>query len=158
MSRLVVWIMRMKSADRSYPPFSHVTSLKDLGSTLPGAQHYPIPSTPSMPADKVNNAIKSNKAQVMRDKAQAQLGSYFPNVYSYLRKVRAQAVAPPEREVQERLLELVGKKKDLMQGCFTVDQLVFHETSGQAQSLSSLAAGRQSPEVVSEGRRGRGGC
>jgi hypothetical protein len=150
--------MRMKSADRSYPPCSHVTSLKDLGSTLPGAQHYPIPSTPSMPADKVNNAIKSNKAQVMRDKAQAQLGSYFPNVYSYLRKVRAQAVAPPEREVQERLLELVGKKKDLMQGCFTVDQLVFHETSGQAQSLSSLAAGRQSPEVVNEGRKGRGGC
>ena len=108
-----------------------------------------------MPSDNVNSAIKSDKARAMREKAQGQLGSYFANVYSYLRRVRAQSVAPPEREVQDKLLELVGKKKELMQGCFLVDQLVFQETQ---QNLSSLAAVRQSPEVVVEGRKGKSGC
>lgn len=43
---------------------NHVTSLKDLGSTLPGSQNYAVPSTPSMPADRVDNAIKNNKVCV----------------------------------------------------------------------------------------------
>jgi hypothetical protein len=59
---------------------------------------------------------------------QEALGFHFATVYAYLRKTRSAATPPDEREVQKKLLEIVGNRKDLMPGCFMVDQLVFTES------------------------------
>ncbi len=49
-------------------------------------------------------------------------------VYSYLKSVRgAPGAAADERDVQRRLLELVGGDRQRLQGAFIVDQLVFQE-------------------------------
>ncbi|GFR44592.1 hypothetical protein Agub_g5870 [Astrephomene gubernaculifera] len=68
----------------------------------------------------------SDKARAIRQGCQAQLGPKFGPVYDYLSRVRRLEPPPEEKEVQRRLLEIVGDK-GLMQGCFTVDQLVFTE-------------------------------
>jgi hypothetical protein len=42
--------------------------------------------------------------------------------------VRGAAKPPSESDVNQELLKLVGSDKGRMQGCFLVDQLVFHES------------------------------
>ncbi|GIL57802.1 hypothetical protein Vafri_13045 [Volvox africanus] len=68
----------------------------------------------------------SDKARALRQGCEAQLGSKFVPVYEYISRVRHQDPAPDEKEVQRRLLEIVGDKARLP-GCFMVDQLVFTE-------------------------------
>ncbi|GIL79309.1 hypothetical protein Vretimale_16509 [Volvox reticuliferus] len=68
----------------------------------------------------------SDKARALRQGCEAQLGSMFASVYEYISRVRRQDPAPDEKEVQRRLLEIVGDKARLP-GCFMVDQLVFTE-------------------------------
>ncbi|KXZ47617.1 hypothetical protein GPECTOR_34g776 [Gonium pectorale] len=69
---------------------------------------------------------KSDKVRTLHQKGLTELGTKFDAVYDYLSRVRRQEPPPEEREVQRRLLEIVGDKTR-MPGCFTVDQLVFTE-------------------------------
>jgi len=78
--------------------------------------------------EKVGSAVKTGKAQALRDRCQAALGYHFGEVYTYLRRARGAAQPPDEREVQKHLLGLVGGSRELMPGCFMVDQLVFTES------------------------------
>lgn len=72
--------------------------------------------------------LKADKARAIRERCQAALGPIFPAVYDYLRRVRgAPAASVDEKDVQRRLLELVGNDKARLPGCFVVDQLVFQE-------------------------------
>ncbi|GLC74270.1 hypothetical protein PLESTF_001483200 [Pleodorina starrii] len=68
----------------------------------------------------------SDKARALRQGCEAQLGPKFAPVYDYLSRVRRQEPPPEEKEVQRRLLEIVGDRTR-MPGCFMVDQLVFTE-------------------------------
>jgi len=78
--------------------------------------------------DKVATMTKASKAAALRDRCQAELGFHFPDVYTYLRRVRTQETSTDELTVQRQLQELVGRDRALLQGCFLVDQLVFQET------------------------------
>ena len=78
--------------------------------------------------EKVGSAVKTSKAQALRDRCQTALGYHFGEVYTFLRRARGAAQPPDEREVQKRLLDLVGGNKGLLPGCFMVDQLVFTES------------------------------
>ncbi|EFJ46297.1 NimA-related protein kinase 5 [Volvox carteri f. nagariensis] len=69
----------------------------------------------------------SDKARAIRQGCEAQLGNKFAPVYEYLSRARRQEPPPDEKEVQRRLLEIVGDKAR-MPGCFMVDQLVFTES------------------------------
>ncbi|KAG2448901.1 hypothetical protein HYH02_006249 [Chlamydomonas schloesseri] len=74
----------------------------------------------------LNTGAKHDKVRMLRAKAERELGPKFGAVYDYLSRVRSQNPAPEEREVQRRLLEIVGDKSK-MNGTFQVDQLVFTE-------------------------------
>mmetsp|Transcript_23560 Transcript_23560/g.51706 ORF Transcript_23560/g.51706 Transcript_23560/m.51706 type:complete len:731 (-) Transcript_23560:30-2222(-) len=81
-----------------------------------------------LPQERINTITKNSKAQVLRDRCQGMLGYHFGDVYTYLRRVRSSSEPVDEREVQKKLLELVGGNRDLLQGCFMTDQLVFQES------------------------------
>ncbi|KAG2432825.1 hypothetical protein HXX76_008559 [Chlamydomonas incerta] len=74
----------------------------------------------------LNTGAKHDKARMLRANCERELGPKFAAVYDYLSRVRSQNPAPEEREVQRRLLEIVGDKSR-MNGTFQVDQLVFTE-------------------------------
>lgn len=78
---------------------------------------------------QVQSGTKADKARAIRERCQSTLGpALFPVVYDYLRRVRgAPAASVDEKDVQRRLLDLVGGDKSALQGCFVVDQLVFQE-------------------------------
>lgn len=71
--------------------------------------------------------------QALHDRCAASLGRHFDDVYAYLKRVRNSPQPTAETEVQRKLMELVSNKKDLMQGCFMVDQLVFQEILGSGR-------------------------
>jgi hypothetical protein len=76
----------------------------------------------------VEPQYRDGKLRVLQDRCHAALGGYFGGVYEYLRRIRgATCGSYDEREVQRRLLELVGGERGCVQGCFLVDQLVFQE-------------------------------
>ncbi|KAG2485570.1 hypothetical protein HYH03_015734 [Edaphochlamys debaryana] len=74
----------------------------------------------------MRTGAKSDKARALRQSCESQLGAKYGLVYDYLSRVRRQEPPPEEKEVQRRLLEIVGDKAR-MPGCFMVDQLVFTE-------------------------------
>uniref|UniRef100_A0A7R9VF18 Uncharacterized protein n=1 Tax=Chlamydomonas euryale TaxID=1486919 RepID=A0A7R9VF18_9CHLO len=77
--------------------------------------------------DQVGQTVKNSKAQALRDRCYAALGNKFDDVYSFLSQVRGASTPTNEAVVNRQLMELVGQDKQLMQGCFLVDQLVFQE-------------------------------
>ncbi|GAX79840.1 hypothetical protein CEUSTIGMA_g7280.t1 [Chlamydomonas eustigma] len=103
-----------------------VNNIEELGRTM-GSNYNPLDTM----QERVGNTVKNSKAQALREKCQNALGYHFGEVYTYLRRARTSQSPPDEREVQRHLLELVGSKKELMPGCFLVDQLVFQESMFQ---------------------------
>lgn len=83
-------------------------------------------------SDRAPVVLHDAKLTALHERAAAALGPHFDTVYRYLRAVRTRGGGggggvPDEREVQRRLLELLGGDRSRMQGCFVCDQLVFQE-------------------------------
>lgn len=77
--------------------------------------------------ERVAPVTKSGKTQQLKKQCESGLGSSFPQIYAYLKKVRTAPTPTDEKEVQKRLLDMVGGNRERLQGCFMVDQLVFQE-------------------------------
>ncbi|KAG1656955.1 hypothetical protein FOA52_004341 [Chlamydomonas sp. UWO 241] len=116
-----------------------IKNVEELERTLTSASKVDRDSIVNV-QDQVGNTVKVHKAAQLRERCHSDLGPKFDAVYAYLTKVRAAAKPPAEADVNKELLKLVGGDKGHMQGCFLVDQLVFHESMvGLAKPL--LGAG-----------------